>query len=974
MSKSIGAGGAPNIHHLADLRTDSRLIFPHGHVLHGRLEAPTEVAVSTTLPAPLSRFVGRETELAQAAALLASARLLTLTGPGGAGKTRLALRLASAVAGQFPNGVWFVDFSALSGSQFVWDQVATTLGVKEPGSGRSVAEAVGRYLARREALAVLDNCEHLVESASGVAAALLSAAPALKIIATSREPLGCDGEVTWAVPPLSEIDAVELFSDRARQAWPQFRLHGPNTKDVLYICRRLDGLPLAIELAAARTRALDPAQIAAGLKNRFALLPTGPRTAPRRQSTLARSFDWSYDLLSEPERTLLRQLSVFFGGFDVEAALAVCPGASLELLAALIDRSLIIVEGRGGQVEPRYRMLETVRQFAAEHLDEADEVESIRARHRDQYLRLAETAAPELFGPEQGRWYARLRSEQDNLRAALAWSQGQGEAEALARMVVALAQFWVGQGRFIEAQVWMDAAADRVEDIPPRWRAWIRLMQSILPIFLGDRGSLGETPALANEALALARAVGEQPVEGFALLVLGMVAGLVGGAEAMRPYLEEALPLARSSGFAQGFAQVFALGAFVMLRWFQSDPEEPRRLGEEAIAVAKAAGDRHGLLSARWLAGLTALIQGRLPDAAQLFDIAVAEGRETSDSMLSSCLLGLAWVAMFRGDFVPARAGVAESLAAEHELEAEGGLGMTIGPLSRWILSWMDLAGGGAVQTSDTLPGVVDAFRFSPFPRLAAVPLVVLAEAQLALGAHDKVQASLEEATSVARAGAMTWVLGRASLVLAKLRAREGDLREAESLTHKALSLGREAGDQLGLVDALELLGRLVAELGSPKEAVRLWAAADSLRAVLGYRFAVDRAGLEADLAQARQGLGPDDFAAGWAEGSKLSLEEAIAYAARGRGERRRPATGWASLTPSELEVVRLVGQHLSNPEIASRLFVSTSTVKTHLAHIFAKLGIDSRSKLATEASRRRIAQPQNSRTVTSTGNDSRRR
>ncbi len=910
--------------------------------------------MSTTLPAPLTRFVGRGTELERASTLLAGDRLLTLTGPGGAGKTRLALRLAAAVAEQHPDGVWFVDFSPLSGIQFVWDQVATTLGVKEPGSGGTLAEAVGRFLATRRALVVLDNCEHVVVAAAKVAAALLSAAPELKIIATSREPLGVDGEVTWAVPPLSEADAVELFSDRARQAWPQFRLDDANAKDVVYICRRLDGLPLAIELAAARTRALDPAQIAAGLRDRFALLPAGPRTAPQRQSTLTASFDWSYDLLSEAERALLRQLSVFAGGFDAEAALAVCPAASLELLAALTDRSLLIVEGRGGQAEPRYRMLETVRQFAGEHLDEAEEVELMRTRHREHYLELAETAAPQLFGPEQERWYARLRVEQDNLRAALAWSRDRGEAEALARMVVALMQFWAGRGRFIEAQMWTDAAAAQYAELSPRARAWIRLAQSFIPIFAGG-GSWGEVPVLANEALGLARDTGEKGVESFALLILGIVAGLVGGAEAMRPYLEEALPLARSASFGQGFAQAFALMAFVMLRWFQSDPEEPRRLGEEAIAVAKAARDLHALLGAKWIVGLTAVIQGRLADAAQIFEAALIEGREANDTVVWDALLGLAWVAMFRGDFAAAHARVGQSLAAVQESEAEAGSAKTVGPISRWILGWMDLAEGNAGQAGDTVRGVVDAFRSSPFPRLAAVPLVVLAEAHLALGALDEAVASLEEATALARPGKLTWVLGRAALTRAKLRAHAGEWQEAESLAHEALGLGREAGDQLGLVDALELLGMLVAKLDSPKEAVRLWAAAESLRSELGYRFAVNRAVLDSAAAGSKQTLGPDGFAAAWAEGSKLSLEEAIAYAGRGRGERRRPTTGWASLTPSELEVVRLVGRHLSNPEIASRLFVSRSTVKSHLLHIFAKLGIDSRSELAAEALRRGI-------------------
>ncbi len=243
--------------------------------------------------------------------------------------------------------------------------------------------------------------------------------------------------------------------------------------------------------------------------------------------------------------------------------------------------------------------------------------------------------------------------------------------------------------------------------------------------------------------------------------------------------------------------------------------------------------------------------------------------------------------------------------------------------------------------------------------RFAAVPLVVLAQAQLALGEPGEAAAMLEEATTLARAGAMTWVLGRAARARAELRARESDLQGAESLAHEALSLGSEAGDQLGLVDALELLARLVAEQSSPREAARLWAAAESMRAELGYRrFPVEQGPYEAAVASTEEALGPEEFAAAWAEGARLSAEEAIAYAARGRGERKRPTTGWASLTPSELEVVRLVGQHLANPEIASRLFVSRATVKTHLVHIFNKLGIDSRSELAAEAVRRGM-QPQ---------------
>jgi predicted ATPase/DNA-binding CsgD family transcriptional regulator len=911
-----------------------------------------KAAGPVNLPVPLTRFVGRQAELAEASALLAGNRLLTLTGPGGAGKTRLALRLATVVAEDFPEGAWFIDFSSLSGGEFVWDRVAITLGVKEPGPGRPWAEAIGHHLGSRRALLVLDNCEHVVESAAEVAAGLLAPAPNAKVVATSREPLGVGGEVTWAVPPLSEADAVELFTDRARQAWPQFRLRDDDRKAVLDICQRLDGLPLAIELAAARTRAFDPVYIAAGLRDRFAVLPSGPRTAPRRQATLAASFDWSYELLSDPERALLRQLSVFAGGFDVEAALAVCPAASLELLAAVTDRSLIIVDGRGSRPESRYKMLETVRQFAAEHLDEAEEVELMRTRHRDYYLGLAETAEPQMFGSEHDRWRATLRAELDNFRAALAWSRDRGDAEALCKMVVGLTPSWLMRLAYAEAEVWVGPAASRAPEVPPLLRARLRNVHCLVALLSG-RG-LVEVPAWANEALDLARNAGDKREEAFALSSIGVMAGLVGGAEAMRPYFEEARSLTSSPGSARGGSRLMltylTTFSFIVFRLFQSDSEEARRLADEQLDRAKAGGHSSFLYEAMWTAGVIAVIQGRLADAAPLLETALAGGRETDESLVWKCNFFLAWVALLRGDLAAARSAVDECISGVHGAEGKGGSDQMVEPATRWLTGWIQLADGDSAQARKTLSSAVDVVRSSPLSRYASLPLVVMAEAQLALGAVDNAQASLEEATDLARSGALTWVLGRACLVSAKLRARQGDLPQAESRTHEAVSLAREAGDQLGLVDGLELLARLAAEHGAHWEAVRLWAAADTVRNELGYRLATHRTANEAALARTRESISPDDFARAWAEGAKLSLEEAVAFAARGRGERKRPATGWASLTPSELEVARLVGEHLSNPEIAARLFVSRATVKTHLVHIFTKLGIDSRSQLAAEA------------------------
>jgi len=902
----------------------------------------------STLPTPLTRFVGREAELARAAALLAEGRLLTLIGPGGAGKTRLALKLASEVAHQFPDGAWFIDFSPLADGRFVWDQLGTTLGLRDPGPGKAWASAVSRFLSPREVLLVLDNCEHLVESAAGLTNALLSAAPGLKVVATSREPLGVGGELTWSVPTLSELDGVELFIDRAHHVRPDLRLQAEDADAVREICRRLDGLPLAIELAAARTRAFAPTQLAAQLSERLSVLPTGPRTAPPRQATLRASFEWSYGLLTDRERALLRQLSAFAGTFETGAVLAVCPAASIEFLATLADRSLIRLDDRRGEAQARYRMLETIREFASEQLAASGEGDVIRARLRDHFLDLAEQAEPMRFGPDRKRWLARLSADQDNLRAALAWSQEHGEPEQVARLVVALYWFW-GNSRFGELQVWVESASAHIDNASPLLRAKVRNLQCDLAI---RSGSVGEVPALANEALALAKASGAQEEEARALLALGFTAGIVLGPDAMRPYMEQALPLARSASLGELVAG--CLSFFGLICLFKSDPEEPRRLLDRAMGLAKATDDDNLLGFACTVAGLTALNQGRLADADDLLNQALAVGRPIDlDMALTLGLFGVAGLRLRRGDLVEARAAANESLANARRL----GGSRTFEVFSTSMFGWVLLAIGQTVQAMSALQDAVRVARSSEVPAFASLPLVSLAEAQLAEGALDDARASLEEASSLAASRAYTHILGRVGLVRAKLRAHENDLIGAETSAHEAIRLQREAGDQLGLVDALELLAQLAAAQESPKEAVRLWAAAESVRTGLGYaRLPSERDVHESAIAGARNVLGPDGVTAAWAEGAKLSLDEAVAYAARGRGERKRPSMGWASLTPSELDVVRLVGEHLSNLEIASRLFVSRSTVKSHLLHIFSKLGIDSRSELAAEAIKRGIA------------------
>jgi len=387
-------------------------------------------ALPNNLPRQLTSFIGREREMAEVKRLLTTTRLLTLTGSGGCGKTRLALQVAADLVEEFANGVWLVELAALTDPALVPQAVASALGVREE-PGRPLLATLSDYLKAKRLLLLLDNCEHLVAACAYLAEALLRACPHLRILATSREALNIAGETVWRVPSLSlpdllhlpsvehltQYEAVRLFIERALISRPDFVLTSQGAPSVAQVCHRLDGIPLAIELAAARVKVLSVEQIAARLDNRFRLLTSGSRTALPRQKTLRAAIDWSYDLLSETERMVLRRLSVFAGGWTLEAAEAICVGEGIEWhevldpLMQLVDKSLVMMEEQGGTV--RYRLLETVRQYGRDKLPASGEADVVRGRHRDWYLALAERAEPELLGSNQAVWLERLETEHD---------------------------------------------------------------------------------------------------------------------------------------------------------------------------------------------------------------------------------------------------------------------------------------------------------------------------------------------------------------------------------------------------------------------------------------------------------------------------------------------------------------------------------------------------------------------------------
>jgi predicted ATPase/DNA-binding SARP family transcriptional activator len=445
-----------------------------------RLDAPTRPLPSspppmhTNLPVQLTSFVGREAELTEVVHLLQTTRLLTLTGPGGTGKTRLALEAATKVVDIYPQGVWLVELAPLADPTLVTQTIATTLGVREQ-PGRPLLDALLDFLRAKTVLLLLDNCEHLIETCAQLAENLLHVAPALTVVASSREPFVIAGETAYRVPPLTlpdghaaslntlaQNDCVRLFVERAVAVYPPFRLTAKNAPVVAQIGRRLDGIPLAIELAAARAKVFAPEQIAARLDDRFRLLTGGSRTAMPRHQTLLALIEWSHQLLTVPEQVLLRRLAVFAGGFSLEAAQAVGgEGVGedvLETLAHLAEKSLVEVEDPAEAVEGRFRLLETIRQYAREKLMEAGEAEQVRDRHLAYFLHFAEEVEPKLRGVEQLTWLERVEREHDNLRAALAWALEGDQSDLALQLVGALEYFWQLRGYLSESQKWLEDA------------------------------------------------------------------------------------------------------------------------------------------------------------------------------------------------------------------------------------------------------------------------------------------------------------------------------------------------------------------------------------------------------------------------------------------------------------------------------------------------------------------------------------
>jgi predicted ATPase/class 3 adenylate cyclase len=592
------------VHRLKDLAAPERVVqLCHPELREAFPPLRSLEARPNNLPVQLTSFIGRDRELAALRQQLAAHRLVTLTGMGGCGKTRLAVQAAADALDAYPDGVWLMELAPLSEPSLLEQQLATVLGIREaaatsgPGAP-TLTDRLVDHLAARRTLVLLDNCEHLVAACAGLAARLVGACRELTVLATSREPLGVAGEVTFGVPPLavdspdpaqiSNVEAVRLFVDRARLANPAFGLTSENAPAVASICRRLDGIPLAIELAAARTRSLTAQQLDARLGDRFRLLIGGARTALPRHQTLEAAIEWSHRLLSGPEQVLFRRLAVFAGGCTLEAAEQVCADDDLDVLllvAALVDRSLLVHEPAQG----RYRMLETIRQFAWDKLVEADEAEGLRGRHRDWCLALAEAA--DFNGPAATVWLARLAVEQDNFRAALEWEGPTGDdgAERL-RLGGALREFWWSQAQSGEGRHWLERALAAAPDAPAAARATALLGAGLLA---GEQGDAAAARTFLRQSHVLYEQLGDRRGLAQALVGLGETAMLQGRYQQARALLEQAAGEARAAG-DQPLAAL-ALNFVGNVLYLQGDWTAARPVFEQVREGFQAIGNPHGV-------------------------------------------------------------------------------------------------------------------------------------------------------------------------------------------------------------------------------------------------------------------------------------------------------------------------------------------------------------------------------------------
>jgi predicted ATPase/DNA-binding CsgD family transcriptional regulator len=867
------------------------------------------------IPTAFTSLIGREREITAIQGLLTKqqVRLLTLTGAAGVGKTRLSLEVAMSLRSCFSDGVCFVELATLSDPDLVLSTLAERLEIKE-GTRELLTERLKRSLHDKHLLLLLDNFERLL-SASPLMEDLLSACPALHIVVTSRTPLRLRAESLFPVAPLAlpdlsrlpepellaRIAAVALFLQRAQAIRPDLQLLPANARAIAEICVRLDGLPLAIELAAARLSILSPQDLLDRLSSRLGLLTRGAWDLPERQQTLRKTLQWSYSLLSAEERQLFRCLSVFVGGCTmkgIEVLWARLHGEDqgreqvLDGVASLIEKSLLHRTELEGQ-EPRFRMLETIREYGLETLAACQELEAAQRAHAACYLALVEEAQGRLQGKEHGVWVQRLTQEHDNLRAALRWLLEQGEdREAALRMCSGLDVFWVVRGDLLEGWTFLEQALAQSQEAAPAVRTRALLAGVVIAMQAGDL-ACGE--ALCQEYLRVCRALGDTLSAGAALCVLGWLAYHRKDFAAARSFLEEGLAIARELGYKPGV--LISLLFLAYLAHEQGDDARLRQLCQQCLAFS---GERQAAFIWPYLllrlADLHFLVLADPTTMQRLLSESLAIFQERNDTLgTAECSRIAAQAALLQGDVTTARRLAEKSLKLSSEVGARPVLARSLALLGRVLVACGELGEAGTLYTRSLVVAkeLEDQWRIAP--GLEGLAGVVLAQGEAAWAARFGVEGL---ASIVAAQGEFVW-------------------------------------------------------------AARLWGLASTLPSAMPMRVsipAVEPAAHERAVAAARARLGEQAFAEAMAEGRTMSLSQVLAWQETATLAEPLPSVNPAppavtpaptsphDLTEREVQVLRLLAQGLTNAQIAERLVVSPHTVRSHVKAIYSKLGVTSRS------------------------------
>lgn len=854
-------------------------------------EQLTESAPVHNLPIQLTPLIGREQEVAQAVALLhrLEVRLLTLTGPGGVGKTRLALQVAADLLEDFADGVSFVSLAPISEPDLVLPALAQSFGLKET-PGWLPLEHLKAFLHDRHLLLLLDNVEQVVAVAP-LLVELLQACPGLKMLVTSRLRLRVSGEYLFSVPPLAvpdlkhisedetllEYAAVALFVQRAQAIRPDFQLTAANARTVAEICRHLDGLPLALELAAARIKLLSPQALFARLSHRLQILTGGVQDAPLRQQTLRQTIQWSYDLLSAEEQRLFRWLSVFVDGCTLEAAEAVCQTGQadgeqslpvLEGVASLLDKSLVQQVERAGEA-PRLVLLETLREFGLEGLEQNGELAAAREAHARYYLELADAVRPKQQGFQQATWLQHLKQELGNLRAALEWGLEEVEEqvterrELALRLSAALEPFWVDHGHYREARTFLERVLASSQDQSSSLRAGVLLATADLSIMRGD---LAQAMLLGGQSLALYRELGDVRCMATSLLTLGRYTFRAGKMTEAIAFSEEGMQLLRPIG----------------------KPEE--------VAMAL------------YFLALPVSMYGEYSRGQTIFEEAVQLFRTTANELM---------------------------------------VGATLVQSAQWL--WASLGDPGTVRQR-LHEGEVLIKKVGSRHWMAEYSYMA-AEVAWSEGETDTAYQLVQESLTTFQEIGARWLFAWSLQILGRIEVQRGDLGAARRSFQESLSLTEALGDTLLAPFDLEGLAGVAAARGEFHWAAQLWGAAEALREVNAFPLPpIDRIGYEQAVQSARAQLGPPAFAAAWQEGRTMTPGQALAA----QGQAISPPPGALPASPSktspegltarEVEVLRLLAQGMTIPQIAKRLILSAHTVNAHVRSIYMKLAVNSRS------------------------------